>query len=239
MEAANRSALVPKWWCSRAGSTPARVAMARVVERVVPALPELLGRRRQDALPGVRLTLARAAASTAYDRRRSASSTARSPDQSRQAGAGPGRSVVIMDYPLDPPWRRRRDAARPARSPIPTAGWRIPTIRRRWTGSSDRTRSPRPISPSLPERPWFVAHDDGGAAPTRGPGCRSAAAVATSSSRNDGHTDQDIWYVADSLAELRAGGRVLVDPNRLSADGRASLQSLTISDSTAGTPPSV
>ncbi|HEU4547824.1 MAG TPA: prolyl oligopeptidase family serine peptidase, partial [Microlunatus sp.] len=47
--------------------------------------------------------------------------------------------------------------------------------------------------------------------------------------RNDGHTDQDIWYVADSLAELRAGGRVLVDPNRLSTEGRASLQSVTIS----------
>ena len=60
------------------------------------------------------------------------------------------------------------------------------------------------------------------------PFCRGGRYVV---SRNDGHTDQDIWYVADSLAELRAGGRVLVDPNRLSADGRSSLQSLTISDS--------
>ena len=59
------------------------------------------------------------------------------------------------------------------------------------------------------------------------PFCRGGRYVVA---RNDGHTDQDVWYVADSLAELRAGGRVLVDPNRLSAEGRASLQSLTISD---------
>ncbi|HEY5787662.1 MAG TPA: prolyl oligopeptidase family serine peptidase [Microlunatus sp.] len=82
---------------------------------------------------------------------------------------------------------------------------------------------------SLPERSWFartmtaVLHR-----PRAGvPFCRGGRYVVA---RNDGHTDQDIWYVADSLAELRAGGRVLVDPNRLSADGRASLQSLTISD---------
>ena len=48
------------------------------------------------------------------------------------------------------------------------------------------------------------------------PFCRGGRYVVA---RNDGHTDQDIWYVADSLAELRSGGRVLVDPNRLSADG--------------------
>ena len=82
----------------------------------------------------------------------------------------------------------------------------------------------------LPERDWFtrtmtaILHR-----PRAGvPFCRSGRYVV---SRNDGHTDQDIWYVADSLAELRAGGRVLVDPNRLGADGRSSLSSLTISDS--------
>ena len=81
---------------------------------------------------------------------------------------------------------------------------------------------------SLPERHWFartmtaVLHR-----PRAGvPWCRGGRYVV---SRNDGHTDQDIWYVADSLAELRAGGRVLADPNRLAAGGRASLQSLTIS----------
>ena len=83
---------------------------------------------------------------------------------------------------------------------------------------------------ALPERAWFartmkaVLHR-----PRAGvPFCRSGRYVV---SRNDGHTDQDIWYVADSLTELRAGGRILVDPNRLSADGRSSLASLTISDS--------
>ena len=83
---------------------------------------------------------------------------------------------------------------------------------------------------SLPERDWFAAtmravlHR-----PRAGvPFCRGGRYVV---SRNDGHTDQDVWYVADSLVELRAGGRVLVDPNRLADDGRAALQSLTISDS--------
>ena len=33
--------------------------------------------------------------------------------------------------------------------------------------------------------------------------------------RNDGTQNQDVLYVADSLAELLAGGRVLVDPNTL------------------------
>ncbi|HEY5980853.1 MAG TPA: prolyl oligopeptidase family serine peptidase [Microlunatus sp.] len=81
---------------------------------------------------------------------------------------------------------------------------------------------------SLPERPWFartmtaVLHRARAGVPFRRGGRYVVA-------RNSGHTDQDIWYVADSLAELRAGGRVLADPNRLSADGRASLQSLTIS----------
>lgn len=82
----------------------------------------------------------------------------------------------------------------------------------------------------LPDRAWFartmtaVLHR-----PRAGvPFCRSGRYVVA---RNDGHTDQDIWYVADSLAELRAGGRVLVDPNRLDAEGRSSLASLTISDS--------
>jgi prolyl oligopeptidase len=81
---------------------------------------------------------------------------------------------------------------------------------------------------SLPERPWFVCTMTAVLHRPRAgvPFCRGGRYVVA---RNDGHTDQDIWYVADSLAELRAGGRVLVDPNRLSSEGRASLQSLTIS----------
>ena len=47
--------------------------------------------------------------------------------------------------------------------------------------------------------------------------------------RNDGRQNQDVSYVADSLAELLAGGRVLVDPNTLSADGTTALTSFTVS----------
>ena len=65
---------------------------------------------------------------------------------------------------------------------------------------------------SLPERSWFVSTMTAVLHRPRAgvPFSRSGRFVV---SRNDGHTDQDIWYVADSLAELRAGGRVLVDPS--------------------------
>lgn len=48
--------------------------------------------------------------------------------------------------------------------------------------------------------------------------------------RNDGHQDQDVWYVADSLDELRDGGRVIIDPNTFSADGSDSVSSVQVSD---------
>jgi prolyl oligopeptidase len=48
-------------------------------------------------------------------------------------------------------------------------------------------------------------------------------------SRNDGTQNQDVIYVAPSLAELLASGRVLVDPNTFSEDGTSSLTSLTVS----------
>lgn len=49
-------------------------------------------------------------------------------------------------------------------------------------------------------------------------------------SRNDGTKAQDTLYVAPSLQELLAGGRVLIDPNELSEDGTDSLSSYTVSD---------
>lgn len=50
-------------------------------------------------------------------------------------------------------------------------------------------------------------------------------------SRNDGHQNQNVIYVADSLDELAAGGgRVLIDPNTMSADGSTSVLSYTVSD---------
>ncbi|MGC4942780.1 prolyl oligopeptidase family serine peptidase [Kribbella sp. DT2] len=47
--------------------------------------------------------------------------------------------------------------------------------------------------------------------------------------RNDGTQAQDVVYVAESLDELLAGGRVLIDPNTLSEDGTDSLGSFTVS----------
>ena len=48
-------------------------------------------------------------------------------------------------------------------------------------------------------------------------------------SRNDGSHNQDVIFVASSLQELLAGGRVLVDPNTFSRDGTCSLTSFTVS----------
>jgi prolyl oligopeptidase len=47
--------------------------------------------------------------------------------------------------------------------------------------------------------------------------------------RNDGSQQQDVLFVGDSLEELRAGGRVLLDPNTFSADGTSSLADIAAS----------
>ncbi|MGZ8737305.1 MAG: prolyl oligopeptidase family serine peptidase [Nocardioides sp.] len=47
--------------------------------------------------------------------------------------------------------------------------------------------------------------------------------------RNDGTQQQDQWFVADSLDELRGGGRLLVDPNEFSEDGTSSLAGYDVS----------
>jgi prolyl oligopeptidase len=47
--------------------------------------------------------------------------------------------------------------------------------------------------------------------------------------RNDGTQAQDVVYVAESLDELLSGGRVLIDPNKLSEDGTDSLGTFTVS----------
>ncbi|MDN5727144.1 MAG: prolyl oligopeptidase family serine peptidase [Propionibacteriales bacterium] len=49
-------------------------------------------------------------------------------------------------------------------------------------------------------------------------------------SRNDGSQDQDVWYMADSLTELEAGGEVIIDPSSFSAEGADSVAFLTVSD---------
>ncbi|MEL4358155.1 MULTISPECIES: prolyl oligopeptidase family serine peptidase [unclassified Luteococcus] len=46
--------------------------------------------------------------------------------------------------------------------------------------------------------------------------------------RHDGRRNQAVVHVADSLAELQAGGRVLLDPNDWAEDGSSSLAFLTV-----------
>jgi len=48
-------------------------------------------------------------------------------------------------------------------------------------------------------------------------------------SRNDGSLNQDQWFVADTLEDLRAGGRLIIDPNLLSEDGTTSIRGFTVS----------
>ena len=80
----------------------------------------------------------------------------------------------------------------------------------------------------LEEHGWFldtmtaVVHRPRGGVPRRRGGHYFV-------SRNDGSQNQDVWYVAGSLPELLAGGRLLVDPNTFSADGSDSLTGCTVS----------
>ena len=81
---------------------------------------------------------------------------------------------------------------------------------------------------SLPDRDWFATTMRAVVGRPRAgvPMVRGGRYVVT---RNDGTQNQDVWFVADSLDELRAGGRVLVDPNTLSSDGTRSLTSFSVS----------
>lgn len=80
----------------------------------------------------------------------------------------------------------------------------------------------------LPERAWFAATMRAVLSRPRAgtPRTRSGRYLV---SRNDGSQNQDVWFVADSLAELLTGGRVLVDPNTFSTDGTQALDELTVS----------
>ncbi len=75
---------------------------------------------------------------------------------------------------------------------------------------------------ALASRPWF--HDTMSAIvamPRAGTPARIGDRYVVS--RNDGSQQQDQFFVADSLEELQAGGRLLLDPNTFSEDGTASL----------------
>jgi len=81
---------------------------------------------------------------------------------------------------------------------------------------------------SLPDRSWFLdTMQQAMRQPRAGVPFKRAGYYFVS--RNDGTQNQDVIYVAPSLAELLASGRVLVDPNTFSEDGTSSLTSLTVS----------
>jgi prolyl oligopeptidase len=81
---------------------------------------------------------------------------------------------------------------------------------------------------SLPDRSWFLeTMQQVMKQPRAGVPFKRAGHYFVS--RNDGTQNQDVIYVASSLPELLAGGRVLVDPNTFSEDGTSSLSSLTVS----------
>ena len=80
---------------------------------------------------------------------------------------------------------------------------------------------------ALPERAWFTDTMRAIIArPRAGVPFRKAGRYFVT--RNDGTQNQDVLYVADSLAELRAGGRVLVDPNTFSEDGTSAMSTFTV-----------
>jgi prolyl oligopeptidase len=81
---------------------------------------------------------------------------------------------------------------------------------------------------SLPDRPWFVeTMRKVMSQPRAGVPFKRAGHYFVD--RNDGTQNQNVIYVAESLPDLLAGGRVLVDPNTFSEDGTSSLTSLTVS----------
>jgi prolyl oligopeptidase len=81
---------------------------------------------------------------------------------------------------------------------------------------------------SLPDRPWFLeTMQQVMGRPRAGVPFKRAGHYFVS--RNDGRQNQDVIFVASSLEELLAGGRVLVDPNTFSADGTISLTTLNVS----------
>jgi hypothetical protein len=63
----------------------------------------------------------------------------------------------------------------------------------------------------------------------REPACRRAGGGRYLLDRNDGSQDQDVVTVADDLAALAAGSRVLIDPAECSADGTTSLRGAKLS----------
>ena len=88
---------------------------------------------------------------------------------------------------------------------------------------------------ALPDRAWFTATMQAVInRPRAGTPFKRAGWYFVT--RNDGTQNQDVVFVAESLPELLAGGRVLIDPNTFSADGTSSLASFTVEPRRAGWP---
>lgn len=81
---------------------------------------------------------------------------------------------------------------------------------------------------ALPERAWFRARLAEALGQPRA-GCPTRAGGRYLVTRNDGTQDQDAWWLADSLDELRAGGRLVLDPDSWSPDGTTSVRDVSVS----------
>lgn len=81
---------------------------------------------------------------------------------------------------------------------------------------------------TLPQRSWFAAAVRALVAEPRAgvPLHRGGRYLVT---RNDGSQDQDSVYVAGTLAELLAGGRLLLDPAEFDPDGKVAVSGIGIS----------
>jgi prolyl oligopeptidase len=86
----------------------------------------------------------------------------------------------------------------------------------------EQNRLSREYLDALPSRPWFQATLQRIIARPRA-GTPDKVGGRYLVSRNDGTQQQDQWFVADTLEDLMAGGRLLIDPNTFSADGTSSL----------------
>ncbi len=80
----------------------------------------------------------------------------------------------------------------------------------------------------LPERAWFAAAMAAVVGRPRA-GVPRQRGGRWFVNRNDGAQAQDVWFMADTLTELEAGGEIVLDPNGWSVAGTDSLSTFTVS----------
>ena len=94
---------------------------------------------------------------------------------------------------------------------------------------AEQNRLTRTHLDALGSRPWFHATMTSIVrSPRAGTPDRVGSRYVVG--RNDGTQQQDVWFVADTLEELAAGGRLLLDPNTFSEDGTSSLAGYDVSE---------